>query len=394
MWLNTMAAIVCLLSVFIPWAESANARSSDFVSHYAAGQMVRQDPHELYSLAVQRRYQAALGSRKFLPWVHPAGEALLFAALSELGIERAFRVWETLNVAALCGIAFMLRRYLGDLTGTQLGAVFAAGLIPLGGGLAAGQDHILCLLLYCWMFLLIEDERDALAGCVFGLAFVRFQLAIPVLIFFVVMRRWRVVAGAAVTVTVMIAASFALVGRGLIASYRGAMEYLATLHDAASVTHMPSVRGLMAFVVRNPRELAMVTAAVSIVLLAMGAVAWRRTDGRRFDLLFASALLLALAVDYHSFLYEMSVVVLAGVLVVRRRPAFAGMLWAMGAAEAVLVALGGRFALVAPLLVGAAAWAMWEAQTPEAQGPETQEAPDGEYRPGAGSVCVEPATER
>src|ERR1700743_413401 len=79
-------------------------------------------------------------------------------------------------------------------------------------------------------------------------------------------------------------------------------------------------------------------------------------------------------VDYHSFLYEMSVVVLAGVLVVRRCPRFVAMLWGMAAAEVALVTLGGRFALLAPLLVGAAWWAMRAAQT--------QKAPDGERRPG------------
>jgi hypothetical protein len=355
-WLNTIAAVVCLLSVFIPWAVSANARTSDFVSHYAAGQMVRERPHELYSLAAQREYQTALGAKKFLPWVHPAVEALLFAPLSALGIETGFRVWEALNIAALCWIAFMLRRYLGELTGPQVGAVFAAALIPLGGGLAAGQDHILCLLLYCWTFLLLEDGRDVLGGCVFGLAFVRFQLAIPVLIFFVVMRRWRVVAGAVAVVVAMVATSFVIVGRTLIPSYRAAIGYTAMLHDAASLTHMPSVRGLLAFVLKDPGKLAIVTAAVSVMLLIGGAVAWRRSNERGFDLLFASALLLALAVDYHSFLYEMSVMALAGVLAVRRFPKFAAMLWAMAGAEVALVAAGGRFGFLAPLLVGSAWW--------------------------------------
>jgi hypothetical protein len=126
-----------------------------------------------------------------------------------------------------------------------------------------------------------------------------------------------------------------------------------------------------------------VTAVVSAVLLAGGAVAWSRVDRRRFDLAFASALLLALVVDYHSFLYEMSVVVPAGVLVVRRCPRFVAMLWAMATAEVALLALGRRFALLAPLLVGAAWWAMWAAQTPQSDGPQTQKAPDGKCCPGA-----------
>jgi Glycosyltransferase family 87 len=373
-WLNTIAAMVCLLSVFVPWAVSANATSSDFASHYAAGEMLRQDRVELYSLTAQRQYQAALGAKKFLPWVHPAVEALVFAPLTWMGVETAFRVWEALNIAALCAIAFGLRRFLGETTGTQMGAVFAAGLIPLGAGLGAGQDHILCLALYTGAFLLMEDGWDVWGGCVFGLTFFRFQLALPVLFFFIVMRRWRVVGGALATVLAMVAGSFALVGRGLVPSYRAAVMYLGMAHDATSVKRMPSVRGLMAFVVREPRELAVVTAVVSGVVLMAGAAMWLRGDERRFDLLFGSAVLLGLAVDYHAFLYELSMVVLAGVLVVRRWQRFAVWLWVMGAAEAALVPFGGRFGLLAPMLVGAGWWI--------ARMAEMQKAPGGECRPG------------
>jgi alpha-1,2-mannosyltransferase len=338
------------------------------VSHYAAGEMLREDRGQLYSLPAQRQYQAALGAKKFLPWVHPAVEALLFAPLTWMGIESAFRVWEALNLVALCAIAFGLRRFLGELTGAQMGAVFAAGAIPLGAGLGAGQDHILCLALYVWAFLLMEDGRDGLGGLVFGLTFVRFQLALPVLVLFVVLQRWRVVAGAMATVMLMVAGSFALVGRGLVPSYRAALGYLGMAHDASSVTRMPSVRGLLAFVVKEPRELAVVAAVVSGVVLIVAAVMWRRADERRFDLLFGSALLFGLAVDYHAFLYELSVVVLAGVLIVRKYPRFAVWLWVMGAAEVALVPMGGRFSLLAPMLVAAGWWAAWRARTPEAPG--------------------------
>ncbi len=304
------------------------------MSYYAAGEIVRQEPQNLYSLSVQKQYQTAVRGRQFLPWVHPPVEALLFAPLTLLGIDQAFRVWEALSIVGLCWIAFSMRRLLGDLTGVQLGAVFAAGWLPLGCGLAAGQDHIVCLLLYTWVFLLADEGRDGAAGCCLGLTFVRFQLAIPVLLFFVVMRRWRVVGGAAATVAAMAAVSFAVVGRALVPSYRAAIVYLAAVHDVPSLTRMPSMRGLLAFVVKEPRELVMATAVASVAVLVVGALTWMRADKRRFDLVFASALLLALAVDYHVFMYDLSVVVLAGVLIVRRWPRFTVWLWVMGVAEA------------------------------------------------------------
>lgn len=372
LWLNTIAAMVCLLSVFIPWAVSANATSSDFASHYAAGELVRQHPGELYSLAVQREYQGALGAKKFLPWAHPALEAVLFVPLTMMQVGTAFRVWEALNLIALCGIALALRRYLGDLTGAQMGAVFAAAMIPLGSGLAAGQDHIFCVLLYTWAFLLIENGRDVWGGCIFGLTFVRFQLAIPILIFFLITKRWRVAGAAVATVVAMIAGSIALVGRTGIQDYRTTIVYLGMVHDAGSVTRMPCLRGLMGLAMRDPRELALATAVVSAVVLGIAAVWWARVQ--EFDLAFASALLLALAVDYHAFMYELSVVTLAGILAVRRCPRFAMWLWVMAAAEVVLVLLGGRFGLLAPMLAGAGWWTARAAQM--------REAPASECRPG------------
>ena len=374
MWLNTITAMICVLSVFLPLAKFAGARTSDFVSHYAAGEIVRQQPQNLYSLGVQRQYQAALKGRQYLPWVHPPVEALMFAPLTFMGIDRAFRVWEAIGIGALCWIAFSMRRLLGDLTGAQLGAVFAAGWLPLGCGLAAGQDHIVCLLLYVWVFLLAEDGRDLPAGCCLGLAFLRFQLAIPLLLFFVVMRRWKVVGAAVTTVAAMVAASFALVGRALVPSYRAAILYLAGVHDVASMTRMPSVRGLLAFVVKDPRALVMATAVASVAVLVAGGLMWARAERQRFDLVFASALLLALTVDYHLFMYDLSVVVLAGVLIVRRCPGFAVWLWVTGVAVAALVPVSQRFGLVALLLLSGGFWAARRAQT--------REAPDGDCRPG------------
>lgn len=374
MWLNTIAAMVCVLTVFVPLARLAGVRTSDFVSHYAAGEIVRQQPQNLYSLSVQKQYQTAVRGRQFLPWVHPPVEALLFAPLTLMGIDRAFRVWEALSIGGLCWIAFSMRRLLGDLTGAQLGAVFAAGWLPLGCGLAAGQDHIVCLLLYTWVFLLANEGRDVAAGCCLGLTFVRFQLAIPVLLFFVVMRRWRVVGGAVATVAGMAAVSFAVVGRGLVPSYRAAIVYLAAVHDVPSLTRMPSVRGLLAFVVKEPRELVMATAVAWVAVLVAGALTWMRADKRRFDLVFASALLLALAVDYHVFMYDLSVVVLAGVLIVRRWPRFTVWLWVVGVAEAALVPVSQKFGLVALLLLGAGFWAARRALMTEA--------PAGVCRPG------------
>ena len=138
--------MVCLVSVLVPWAMSANARTSNFVSHYAAGEMLRADRAQLYSLSAQRAYQAAQGTKKFLPWVHPAVEAAVFAPLTLMPIGRAFRVWQALNVTALCWMVFALRRYLGEMSGVQMAAVLATR-IPVGAG--CGLDRTI----FCaWCF--------------------------------------------------------------------------------------------------------------------------------------------------------------------------------------------------------------------------------------------------
>jgi hypothetical protein len=75
------------------------------------------------------------------------------------------------------------------------------------------------------------------------------------------------------------------------------------------------------------------------------------------DTLFPLALVISLLVDYHGFIYNMTSLLLPGLLLVRRHPRAAGYLWVCAAATlAIAFARGAPFGLAAPLFLGIAIW--------------------------------------
>ena len=358
----SICAVLSLMGVLVPWAFSGTPRSADFGSYYVAGRLLMHSPPLLYSIGVQHSEAVALHLTKFLPWAHPAPEALIFAPLSELSLETAFHVWAIVNLLLLCLVVYGLRDYLAKLTVVEGYSVFACVLIPLGSGIAQGQDHILTLLLYCAAFLLLQSGKETQAGLMLGLALIRFQLTLPVLLCFLALRRWRVIAGAVFATVGLIIASFAIVGPGLFRTYLSALRYLGGHHDLFSAAEMPSIRGLVTMLIPHSGHVATVTALVSIAILLSAGWLWADKRSGPIQVVFASSILIGLSVDYHAFLYELSVVALAGIILAPYAR-FSAALWFIGALEVVLLASGAHLALLAPVLLGTGVSAIIHAST-------------------------------
>lgn len=352
-------ALIVVSAAMVVWVATAHSRSKDFASYYVAGELVRSQPHNLYSEAMQRWGQAKFAEEgRFLPWAHPAPEALLFAPLTLLPYPAAFAVWMSISLVLLGVAGYLLRERFASIGDSGTYAVAAAAAVPIFAGLWGGQDHILTLVLFALAFLSAEEERDVAAGCWLGLALIRFQITLPLLLFFAVRRRWRVIGGAAAVGVVLLLVSFAIVGRGFVQSYGALLRFLGEQHDAGTVTYMPTVRGLVALVLPHAGHALAVVAAVSGAILLAAAWVWARARKTELALPYAAALLVALAVDYHGFMYEWSVMLLAGVLLVERKPETAWGLWAVGIVTvAILVSQTGLLCLLAPLPLLLAYWA-------------------------------------
>jgi hypothetical protein len=192
--------------VFVPLALKGNA---DFRQFYAGGYIMRTGlRHGLYDSGVQRDVENRVvsNSTQVLPVNHPAYEYVFLAPLSLLPYRQAYFAWAALNTAVMVFCGIRIARSLND---GWLALALVAGFTPVWGTLMHGQDSI-WLLFFC--LLSFESRDEFTAGALLGMTAFRFHLLIPVLVLYVLWRRWRFLKGALLTSGVLAAISVWLVG--------------------------------------------------------------------------------------------------------------------------------------------------------------------------------------
>ena len=121
----------------------------DFRSFYAAGYLARTQPAHLYDLARQMWAQHTLVSPKgFLPFYHPAYEALIYAPFSLLNYQYAYSSFLAFNMLLLLAAFFVARQAFSapiEIWQPQPGSMFFI-FLPLLIAAMQGQDSILLLL--------------------------------------------------------------------------------------------------------------------------------------------------------------------------------------------------------------------------------------------------------
>ena len=143
-------------------------------------------------------------SSQVLPVNHPAYEYLLFAPLTNLTYRTAYLAWMGIN---LCLLALCYRLLLSRCDAWLLSALFL-GFAPVVTVLIHGQDSLLLLLL----FILAVDRGDFRSGLLIGLGAFKVHIILPVLILYMLWRRWRFAAGFLVSAGCAAIVSVVLVG--------------------------------------------------------------------------------------------------------------------------------------------------------------------------------------
>lgn len=209
--------------IFVPRALSGNA---DFRQFYAGGYMVRTGlRHSLYDPNLQRKIEdsAVSYSAQVLPVNHPSYEYVFFSAFSAVPYRQAYLLWGLTNliVLAFCGVR--IARWIGD---KWLAIALVGGFAPVAATLMHGQDS-LWLLLFC---VLCADSPDEFrAGALLGLAAFRFHLLVPILILYVLWRKWRFVGAALLSAGTLATISVSIVG------VKGSLLYLRTAASSTEV---------------------------------------------------------------------------------------------------------------------------------------------------------------
>ncbi len=185
----------------VPKCPAEKSCVADFVTFYAAGQMIWVDRHALYDLKRQQAYQNRIAPvEKVLPFVYPPITAAFLAPLAWFRFSTAFLLLTTVNLLLIVQSLRLLMRRL-HLTTDQAHwlLLFTLCNFAVHGVIFYGQTSAIVLFFLTLHVLAQRNAERAVSGVWAGLLCVKPQyLAVPHFIL-LVRRRWReFVVGAAV----------------------------------------------------------------------------------------------------------------------------------------------------------------------------------------------------
>jgi Glycosyltransferase family 87 len=262
-WPKSRRRLLCVFALGMLWfnllfffrtREGIKRGYPDFTIFYTAGTILREGlGRQLYSrdvqYEIQQRFAGHIAFRQGpLPYNHPPFEAPLFVPLTLLPYPQAFAAWDLMNVAALFGVAWLLRRSVGALHLIPPWK-FVLGSIafnPVFACLFQGQDSILMLLFCALSFNALKKKADLLGGGWLALAAFKFQFIVPIVLLLFIWRRRRVALGFGAVALVLALISLGLVGVGSMLQYPGYVLQIAKTPSLGGVPaeFLPNLHGL------------------------------------------------------------------------------------------------------------------------------------------------------
>lgn len=282
-FLGAVLVVLVAGTIFGSGVGTATGRlGGDFPSFYGAGSIVaRGDGDRLYDPALQAEVQADLfgDDTGFLYFAYPPYYAYPYAALSVLPFRAAFLVHALLLIVALWLAIQLAAPLLPRLLASTDRKIAALAVLlasyPMLRSVLGGQNTPLTLLLIVAVWRFAEDERDLAAGLALSALLYKPQFGLPLLVFVVVARRWRIVKWWAFGAAGLYLAGAAMLGLGWVQDW---LEQVAPFNDvnlAVNGDLMVSAAGWWQNLLGQPE--AFVLAGLSIVAAAaVAAVFWWR----------------------------------------------------------------------------------------------------------------------
>jgi hypothetical protein len=209
----------------------------DFVRLYLLGRVVAEHNGDaLYDLekfnALKRVLFPALTPDPY-PQPYPPQAGIYFAPLARLPYPLALVTWIVASVLLFAAACWWVARLTG-LSRPKCAALLGLALAfpPLEELKSFGQATAIPLLSFVlgWRFLLLD--RPTLAGAAFGLLAVKPQLALPLTVVAIGQRRWRMIAGAALSIAAQAAVTTWLIGPSVFAHYLRYVRQFPALLDS------------------------------------------------------------------------------------------------------------------------------------------------------------------
>lgn len=282
----------------------------DFNEFYIAGQIIRNGATaEFYDFAAQARFQVqyvgptAIADMPEEPFLYPAATAVPYLPLAWLSLKAAYAFWIAVNCFLLLVSVRRLQREF-VLPQGNWPLVLALLAAPVFIGLVGGQVIFIVLLLYVLALQAMRRERIVLAGFFVGLIALKFQLMVGFVLILVLRRMWKTIGGVIAGGAVIGAVSALMVGWDQMVRYPTFIRNAAYTRHVAFPTFMVNIRGFLAlFTGDEPRV--WLVAAISVVVIAAAAWAWRDTETG-----FAVAIIATLLTAFHEYPQELTLLLI------------------------------------------------------------------------------------
>lgn len=299
----------------------ANKDKLDFSEFYAAAQMVREGHgKDLYNLRLQTEFQSRVAEFHAV-YVRPPFEALLFVPLTYTNFRTAYSLWTVASLGLLAFAAFLIKaqtgigqaisRYTKHAGDFGLILVVFLTFAPMTTCLLLGQDSPLLLLCCTLCFVLLKRGSHFLSGCALAFGLFKFNLVLPFVLVLLLRKKWSAVGGFATVATGLVLVSVAVSGPPILGEYTRVVLFDSSYRRLMdSPAFMPNLRGLLCLVA--PGKLAPSAVPVLAALLSLIAIGWVVKNWRddRLDLSFCAGILAALLAGYHSYNYDLVLLLL------------------------------------------------------------------------------------
>jgi hypothetical protein len=227
-WIN-VGVILCLVlwlhgGLFIPSGDASRDAAvqprADFMMFYGGALLVKTSPSELYDVEKQGAAQKAAtglnmaaGEPDFLPYPYPAIVALLFVPFTVVPYKTAYAVMMMINFVLLGTSIWLLSARLNlNRPATETLVLCTTACISVYATFLQGQVSFVALLLFVFVVTNLRTGNEGRAGLWAG--FLAFKpTLIPFWLFwFAVRRRWRALAGAIASSSMLAAVSVLVSG--------------------------------------------------------------------------------------------------------------------------------------------------------------------------------------
>jgi hypothetical protein len=339
LFVGLVAAYVVLIHSSVASSGILNPRTSDFMEYYSAGRLILAGHGAaLYDWNVIGPLQTALVGHVhtvfgILAYLYPPYFVIALSPLAALPYGPARLIWLGINCLLLAGTLAALEHY--SRAPHRMGVAFRAGAVaslPVFLALITGQVSLLLLALLVACVLLAERGQDAWSGAVLALAAVKPFYVLPLLMVVLLGRRWRMLAGLAVTVGITGIAAILVCGVRIYASYLRILLEVSSwqgrpIHGplwyhgqpVAPSTYAPVWNHSFAGFAQLLGISWWVGLALAMSLAALGLVAWITRERGPNDLALAAAVPAGLLISPHTLAYDLCILLIPAAAILRYR---------------------------------------------------------------------------